>query len=99
MCAGGVNQGMTCAVNADCPGSVCVGRCQAVFCVTDEQCGDGDVCQVTANDLGPVEATGVPAECDMLGSGSFSGTHLRGVVNFFGSTVGDIVTQVNADCL
>jgi hypothetical protein len=48
--------------------------------------------------FGPVESTGVPAECSQLGSGSFSGTQLRGVVTFFASSIGDIVTQVNADC-
>jgi hypothetical protein len=92
---------MTCAVASDCPGGTCDGRCQAVFCVTDEQCGEGDVCEISAStmDLGPVESTGVPAECAALGSGSFSGTQLRGVVNFFASAVGDIVTQVNVDGL
>jgi hypothetical protein len=102
-CAAGPNAGMTCAMTSDCPGSFCRGTCQPLFCVTDAQCADGDVCNITVrtsppNDFGPVESTGVPAECSQLGSGSFSGTQLRGVVTFFASSIGDIVTQVNADC-
>jgi hypothetical protein len=100
MCAGGTNNGNTCEANVDCPGGSCQGTCQQSFCVTNEQCSAGeDVCNITANNFGPVSSTGVSADCAALGSGSFSGTHLRGVVNFFGSTIGDIVTQVNADCL
>jgi hypothetical protein len=98
MCLAGPNQGMPCTVNLDCTPSICTGRCQNRFCVTDEQCGPGDVCNISATDFGPISETGVPVDCATVGSGNFSGTQLRGVVNFFGSSVGDIVTQVNADC-
>jgi hypothetical protein len=101
MCVGGTNNGNTCEANVDCPGGSCQGTCQQSFCVTDEQCAEGDECVLSAmtRDFGPVTSMGTSADCAALGSGSFSGTHLRGVVNFFGSSIGDIVTQVNADCL
>jgi hypothetical protein len=46
----------------------------------------------------PASGTGAAIECSALTSGSLSGLKLRGVVNFFGSSLGDIATLFAADC-
>jgi hypothetical protein len=55
--------------------------------------------------VGTVPASGTPAsgagaaiQCPALTSGSLGGLKLRGVVNFFGSALGDIASQFAADC-
>jgi len=47
---------------------------------------------------GPLEAEGDPISCDSFKSGDLTGLKVRGVVNFFGSALGDIVTGLYADC-
>lgn len=47
--------------------------------------------------LGPFEETGSPITCETLDTGT-SGLKLRGVVSFFGSAIGDLLSQVNVDC-
>jgi hypothetical protein len=47
---------------------------------------------------GPLEAQGSPTSCDNLKADNLTGLKVRGVVNFFGSALGDIVTGLYADC-
>jgi hypothetical protein len=47
--------------------------------------------------FGPFEETGSPITCEALDTGT-SGLKMRGVVSFFGSSIGDLATQVNVDC-
>ena len=46
----------------------------------------------------PASGTGAPIECAALTGGSLGGLKLRGVVNFFGSALGDIASLFAADC-
>ncbi len=46
----------------------------------------------------PAASHGAPIACAPLTSGSLSGLKLRGVVNFFGSALGDLATLFAADC-
>ncbi len=72
----------SCASTADCPAGD--------ICVTQNHCTDA---------FGPFAETGRGIECAALtATGRAKGLQLRGVVSFFGSSIGDIVTRVNADC-
>lgn len=92
-----------CGTDEDCPegqeckdtprGRVCGGS--AADC-TSSPCPDGQTCGTAR--IGPVNDTGAPADCSAAAEGSFSGTSLRGYVNFFGSTIGDLVTKNSIDC-
>lgn len=75
-------------------GLICSGS-QAI-CSTDEDCPEGETCGTGM--IGPDMATGNPGTCEGIASGSFSGVGLRGYVNFFGSTIGDLVTKNSVDC-
>ena len=47
---------------------------------------------------GPVSSTGVPLECATLQGGDATGLEFNGSVNFFGSTLGDIVVELVSIC-
>lgn len=70
-------------------------------CESAEDCPQGETCLIQSciEAFGPFVETGHGIECAALtGTGRAKGLQLRGVVSFFGSAIGDIVTQVNADC-
>jgi hypothetical protein len=46
----------------------------------------------------PATSAGAPIMCEPLTAGSLSGLKVRGVVNFFGSALGDIASLFAADC-
>ena len=48
--------------------------------------------------LGPVINQGTPLACSILAGGSSSGMKLRGAVNFFGSSIGDVLIGLLFDC-
>ena len=81
------NNGKHCATNTTIP------------CVEDAECEiflPGDTC---VDAFGPFAETGHGIECAALtATGRAKGLQLRGVVSFFGSSIGDIATRVNADC-
>jgi hypothetical protein len=47
---------------------------------------------------GPAELRGAPVSCENIQAGNLTGLKIRGVVNFFGSALGDIATTLAADC-
>src|SRR5262249_8081015 len=66
-------------------------------CTAGEQCDcdPGDTCDF--NVFHKV-ATGAPVTCDQLRDTGVTGLHTEGVVDFFGSDLGDILTQVSTNC-
>jgi hypothetical protein len=47
---------------------------------------------------GPAEAVGQPVTCENLRTDHLSGLQIRGAVNFFGSTLGDLATSLATFC-
>jgi hypothetical protein len=47
---------------------------------------------------GPAMSQGAPIACSQLYEGTTSDLRIRGAVNFLGSSIGDLVTQVFMDC-
>lgn len=70
--------------------------CQASggLCTTNDDCDPGDTCGTNKFEK---SLTGAPLTCDQLRE-SVTGLHVEGVVNFFGSDLGDILTQVSTVC-
>ena len=64
------------------------------FCNSPTDCTDPafPVCGA-----GPVTTNGAPLQCSALAT-SASGLKLRGMLNFFGSTLGDLVSELYVDC-
>lgn len=62
--------------------------------VNNANFGAGDTLPVA----GPLTASGEPISCDEFRAGTLTGLQIRGVVNFFGSALGDIVTGQSANC-
>ncbi len=58
--------------------------------------GGGPPCMLPAG--GPVFNTGNPVPCANYDAGPLTGIKGVGVVNFFGSALGDIVTELFAVC-
>jgi hypothetical protein len=51
-----------------------------------------------SNTLGPFADTGAPIACTTIDSSTTTGLQTRGVVNFFGSALGDLATELFAQC-
>lgn len=52
----------------------------------------------TVPSAGPSALRGTPVTCESYANGDLTGLKIRGVVNFFGSALGDIATTLAADC-
>ncbi|MEO8601790.1 MAG: hypothetical protein ABI629_04345 [bacterium] len=77
-------------------GTTCVAQTTgtASTLITNANFVEGD----TVPTSGALEISGEPISCENFRAGNLTGLKVRGVVNFFGSALGDIATGLSADC-